>query len=174
MDSSSCLCPAACSVLSWLKRRTITFLCCQGRRRKRRQHSTSASMVCGWVTDSMQLAAHVPLCVHSYMCHSCVMPHSLGILWCGCTYIRTYLHVSVSSYHPPPPTFPIPTLTHLLLSSLSPHSLICSFLPFCYLDYSPLLPLPSSRPFAPSVRSAGSQQYAGGSGPKDPGVLDRG
>ena len=53
-------CPVSCSLLSWLKRKTIIFLCCQERRRRRGWHSINALMV--GVTPSVCLWCVVAVC----------------------------------------------------------------------------------------------------------------
>lgn len=130
VDSSSSHFPASCPLFSWCARRTITFLCCQERRRRRKLHLKSTLMV--GVTDCVKLRSSIPR-----MCVVCVAMH---------VYSHLYHMANCAEHVGLVYLFLFATFIHFLPLCI-PHSLRCFSLSFSSLDYSP--PLPSSPPFPP-------------------------
>ena len=83
-------CPVSCSLLSWLKRKTIIFLCCQERRRRRGRHSISALMVgvtppvCLWCVVAVcgtHMSTLSPFdCVYFSVCNVHLLPSPSPVL----------------------------------------------------------------------------------------------
>ena len=111
-------CPVSCSLLSWLKRKTIIFLCCQERRRRRGRHSINALMV--GVTPPVCLWCVVAACA-SHM--STLSPFDcVHVSWC----ILLCLQRPFASFPIPCPhthfnrsTRPSCSLNHSPISSVS-------------------------------------------------------
>ena len=141
-------CPVSCSLLSWLKRKTIIFLCCQERRRRRGWHSINALMVgvtpsvCLWCvvavcgthmsTLSPFVCVYVPWCILRLFAMSiCFLPHPLS------SHPLLPLHPSflfLESLTNPLSKPPLTSIMYLPLHALLPSS-------------PPPLPLPPPTPF---------------------------